>query len=212
MGPGRIRTFVAVELDPQVRLRLKEQVDRLRPRLEAAVGPVRWVGQGQYHITLRFLGELLPERLQAVARAVERACGDVLPFQLYLTGLGAFPHLGRPRVLWVGVDEASREQLSRLAHRLNEELDREGFEPAEVPFVPHLTLGRVSQAGSVRQAGVLEALGPSSFAGLGPSRVHEAVVMRSDLHPSGARYTALYRQPLGGTASGGRVHREGEQP
>ena len=94
--------------------------------------------------------------------------------------------MNRPRVLWTGLTEG-RDEAIALAKSVNQSLDHGGFGPADKPFKPHITLARVRE----RAEGV-EAFGrytppPPPGAAL----LDRIVVMKSDLHPTGARYTAL---------------------
>ena len=203
-----IRTFVAVELEPVVRRRLREQVEKLRPHVEAALGRVRWVAEEQYHVTLRFLGELPAERVAAVRSTVQRVCAETVPFEVSPCCVGRFPPQGLPRVLWVGFDAEGGRRLGDLARRLETALQEAGFPPAREGFVPHLTIARVKQipphASPGRGLGARwAAVDPGLLGPVGSSRILEAVVMRSDLNRQGARYTPLYRLPLQGTGPEG---------
>jgi 2'-5' RNA ligase len=110
-----------------------------------------------------------------------------------LGAIGAFPSLEKPRVLWVGVSAGEGELLA-LGRRVNAAIDAAGFERADKPFRPHLTLGRVREGARGFEA--LRGYAPPTPPD--PVRLDRIVVMKSDLHPSGARYTALreVRLPL----------------
>ena len=107
----RLRTFIAIELSSELLNRLQEVQRDLQKRVPPQV--VRWVRPQGIHLTLKFLGEVPAERIQAITQAVERACTGVAPFTITAGGLGCFPNLRRPRVVWVGVDEPTGN-LSRL--------------------------------------------------------------------------------------------------
>jgi len=202
-GPGdAVRTFVAVPLEQELCRRLGQVVAGLQARLEGWLGPVRWVAPEQYHITLRFLGELSQRQVQEVAAALQRACGEEGPFWMSLTGLGVFPERGPVRVLWAGVDPQSGWRLSRLAGRLEQELQQAGFPPADAPFVPHLTRGRVKAPRARLAGGLAQYLAEVQLGQLGRCPVQAAVVMGSELRPSGPRYWELHRCPLGAGDSG----------
>ena len=100
--------------------------------------------------------------------------------------MGAFPSLRKPRVLWTGLAEGVAEATA-LAKDVNRSLERSGFGPADKPFQPHITLARVRE----------HAQGVEAFERYAAPALPEAaafdriVVMKSDLHPAGARYTAL---------------------
>jgi RNA 2',3'-cyclic 3'-phosphodiesterase len=102
---------------------------------------VRWTAVPSIHLTLKFLGETDPSILPELSQAL-RALPPSAPFTLRLEGMGAFPDLQRPRVIWCGI-EGDRPALSRLQEGVETECVRAGFERENRPFQPHLTLGRV---------------------------------------------------------------------
>jgi 2'-5' RNA ligase len=146
--PG-LRLFVAVPLPAETVRAVSALVEGVRATDGAAiVGPirrgsndVRWVRLDGLHVTLRFLGPTLEDRVDAVADAVRAAAAASAPFDVRLAGAGAFPTPERPRALWLGVDEGAAE-LRGLAARLDAELARAGWPPDERPFRAHLTLAR----------------------------------------------------------------------
>ena len=159
---------------------------------------VRWVRADGLHVTLKFLGWVAAERLAAVRVALAGALRDRLALQLQVRGLGAFPSLRRPRVLWVGL---YGDGLVELTARVDEATARIGFEPEKRPFTPHVTLGRVSSLrGWDRMEDALKARIDDDF---GASSVAAVTVYRSTLRPDGAMYTALWTIPLGRNKEGG---------
>jgi 2'-5' RNA ligase len=197
-GPGagreRIRCFVAVDLASEV----VATVAAVTAELRRAGGDVRWVGEENLHVTLKFLGELSPDRLGAVRAAVGAAARATAPFAVAAAGLGAFPTPERARVAWVGLEGPA---LGRLAGRVDEALAGAGFPREERAFVPHVTIGRVrSPRGWSR---VLAAMRPHWGAAFGVSRITEVLLYRSDLGPAGARYVPLERLALGTGGAGG---------
>lgn len=146
--PGR-RLFVAVPLSSDVRDDVVHLVERVRATVGMQPGPgpggpvreVRWVRMDGLHLTLRFLGPTLDERVPALSDAIRAAADGVAPFRVRLAGGGAFPGPGRPRVLWLGVTEGV-ERLGGLAHSLEERLVAAGWPRDERPFRAHLTLAR----------------------------------------------------------------------
>jgi RNA 2',3'-cyclic 3'-phosphodiesterase len=106
------------------------------------VGP--GAGRAADHLTLRFLGEVAPERNAAIAERLREVARASRPFVLRLEGVGAFPGPARPRVVWVGVTDG-KEELAELARRVRVSLEPQ-LGPDPEPFVPHLTLFRVRSA------------------------------------------------------------------
>ncbi len=190
---SRVRTFVAVELAP----RLKKQVERLITRLSSQGAGVKWVETENLHITLKFLGEIDNPEVPQVCRAVAQAVAPYDPFELELEGVGAFPRLQRPRVLWVGVGRG-REQLQQLQRDIEDRLYKLGYPREARPYEPHLTIGRVKRAGPEMDRLAQELERHKQFAP-GAMWVEEAVVFASQLGRGGPTYTPLGHLALGKT-------------
>ena len=149
------------------------------------------------HLTLRFLGEVAPERLDAIASAVTEAVRGTPPYDLVLQGVGAFPSPDRPRVVWVGAAAGAPETVG-IAERLSAALEKIGLPPERERFVPHVTLFRVRSAALHRRARALlsgEEPAPAARA----VTVREVVLKESTLTPRGAVHRTLRAFPLGGS-------------
>ena len=190
-----MRLFVALDIDSEVRRRITEFRNQMRP----LAPDVRWVDPETFHITLQFLGET--NRLDEIQRALQSV--RAAPIELSFRNAGFFPSPKSPRVFWVGIE--ADQNLQELATLIGHALRPLGFEPDAAPFKPHLTLAR---AGSGRPHAVpgersapalqelrtrLESLGPLEF---GTMTAHEFYLYESKLSPAGARYTKLSRYPL----------------
>ena len=178
-----MRAFIAIEIPPTVRAALSHC------RAELARLPVTasWTRPEAIHLTLKFLGEIPETSTAVVAQKLEQAASDSRAFHLQLAGLGAFPNLRRPRVLWAGLaGEVAPAQQLQL--RLERELEAAGFPREEKPWKPHLTLARLKSVENPRAftAGVEAYRLPEL-----PFEVDRVLLFRSELHPSGARYTEL---------------------
>ena len=185
-----IRTFIAVFPPKEISQRLGEAIAKFRGSAPEA----KWVAPENFHFTLRFLGDLPEERLDLLARCVAESVRGEAPFDLTLTGLGAFPSAGRPRVLWVGTD-AGGERLSRLAEIVESGLRSEKFGKADKPFSPHLTIARWRRPERNERVGKLIETSPLEA---GPFRVEAVNVMESVLRPQGPAYKSRAACPLQG--------------
>ena len=149
------------------------------------------------HLTLRFLGEVTPERIDAISEAIEGAIRGLGPYDLILEGVGAFPSPARPRVVWVGATRGSAETME-IARRISSAFERIGFPADREGFVPHVTLFRVRSEGQRRRALAL-------LSGQEPPppprtvRVREVVLKESTLTPGGAFHRTVRTYPLAGT-------------
>ena len=182
-----MRAFVALEMSAAVRKALAELISALR-RHKA---PVKWVEPGNIHLTLKFLGTVPDDSAATLAGIIRRCVEGVRPFELEAMGVGAFPSLRRPRVLFVEArDDAGAQAGGReLARRLNREMTRAGVPREDRPFRYHITLGRARRPGPMDDvAGKLEKMRDHRF---GAMRVDRVVLMQSRLTPEGPVYTPL---------------------
>jgi|ERR1044071_851427 2'-5' RNA ligase len=190
-----LRLFCAIELPTEVRARAADHIARLRlivPEVRAS-----WERTEKLHITLKFLGEIPADRVEALSGAASSATLSTHPFTLALSGAGAFPPRGNPRILWLGIDDSSGA-LAHLQRRLEEEGASAGFAREERPFHPHLTLARIrAPQGARRLAQIHQETGFEAI----DFAVTSLVVMRSELGTGGARYTEISRHELGGAES-----------
>jgi 2'-5' RNA ligase len=156
---------------------------------------VAWVAEANLHVTLKFLGPTDDARVPAVAAALGEAARGAAAHELRVRDLGAFPSPGRPRVVWAGLEAAA--PLAALAAAVDDALAALGIPRESRPFAAHVTLGRVREPR--RQPALAAALArPVDF---GPLPVRRVSLMRSDLHPRGARYTELTSIALSGGTS-----------
>jgi 2'-5' RNA ligase len=143
---------------------------------------LRWVSPDNLHLTLRFLGNVEPARLEALAASLRGVA--FAPFQVSLAGEGTFGRGTAVRVVWLGVAEG-RGELATLAGQVETRCVEVGLEPEERPFNPHLTLGRARE----RRGGRLpERPAPPALA---PWTVGAFHLYRSRLGPGGAVYSVL---------------------
>ena len=193
------RAFIAILLSSEAREAVTDEVERLRPLSRA----VAWVPRDNLHLTLRFLGEQSEARLADALAALESAAAGGEPFTLGLHGLGAFPGLERPRILWVGVAEGSLAARA-LQARVESGLTARGFLPEARPWHPHLTVGRVFDERRWRgetPAALRQAVAQAGSRPVARLEITAISLMKSDLARSGARYTALASRPLSARVS-----------
>jgi len=185
---------MAVEMTEPVRTALGGQIQSLR----RVAGPVKWVEPKNIHLTVKFLGSVPDENVSEIAARAKGICARFPPFELDLKGAGAFPNLGRPRVVFV--DGADRPPvLAELAAALDQAMSEFGIERERRGFRNHVTLGRVRNPRPAPElAEQLRKLRDVSF---GAVPVKEVVLMKSDLTPRGPVYTPVDRFPLGGGAN-----------
>jgi len=189
-----VRSFIAIELPEEAKIGL----GKLRNELERTEYTfVKWVNPEGIHLTLKFLGNIPFKQVAEISEAMEGATQGISPFYLEISGLGAFPNLKQPRVLWVGIS-GELDKLLGLQRNIDSALSPLGFTKEERPFVPHLTLARIRERASPGERRTFgELVVSTSF----EDKYHFAAdainLMRSQLAPAGAIYTRLSLVGLG---------------
>lgn len=190
-----IRTFIAIELPKSLKTGLVELQTRLQKK--APPRAVRWVRPESIHLTIKFLGPTPETQVDDIIEDLESTCAFLSPFTYTVGGLGCFPNLRRPRVIWVGVQEPT-ETLSNLQRAIEDACAGLGFERERRAFHPHLTLGRLHNRASRGEQGAignfvqgLDQGALTEVASLGTMAAKGISLIRSDLRPTGAVYTTL---------------------
>lgn len=183
-----MRAFFCLPIDEDVRRSIRRAADRLRSETRMAAS---WVEPENYHVTLRFLGEIEPILTLDLQTVAERVAASAAPFTLDFPAIGAFPTLDRARVLWAGGETPSAFQ--NLATSLDEGLATLGFEPERKAAVSHVTIARLKGAPDPRLPELARRIGEVFPRSVRPSSV---VLMQSELRPQGARYSPLFTVPL----------------
>jgi 2'-5' RNA ligase len=188
-----LRLFVAILIPEVVRSEMHRLQQELRPL--AATRDVRWTNPEQLHLTLKFLGNVPANSLDAVKQSLAEASNQAAPFHLRAKGIGFFPNERRPRVIWVGFDDGN--ELSKLQSHVEKSLVPFAEEPREEKFLPHATLGRFQKYRRHKT----EMLLPRAlqFGGItfGEWQVATVELFRSELSSSGACHSLLASFTLG---------------
>lgn len=185
------RTFVAITIPDDLKAKAFEFEAGLRDQLgDADSQAVKWVEEGNLHVTLKFLGEVADEKVGDVCGKIEEAVGTVQPFELEIAGVGAFPSKARPSVIWIGTLSGS-EELKETSRLVEDSLEQIGFKREQKGFHGHITIGRVRRGVHGRQ--IAAGLAAADLGTLGSFCVDSVSVMKSDLRPSGPVYSVLKR-------------------
>jgi 2'-5' RNA ligase len=190
-----IRAFVAIELPVEIKALLGTVQSELRDIFDEAAGAVKWVRPEGIHLTLQFLGNVSAAAVPRITESLVTSCAGRQRFSVDLGGLGVFPGLKRPRVIWVGLEtsDPALPQLLALQEAVSAGLARLGFAP-EKSFTAHFTLGRVRDGADARHIkAISDALSsPEDVPRFEATFDVGAVsLMRSELGPGGAEYTRL---------------------
>jgi len=170
-----LRLFVGLDLPWEIR-------QRLAMMSGTGVPGARWVPIANYHLTLRFIGEVPAFRAEEVDEAL--AALRARRFAIELAGVGIFAKGGRETTLWVGV--AKNPQLDHLAAKVETALQRAGLEPERRRFAPHVTLARLDNAPPDKLAGFVQA---HNLFRAGPIEVDHFTLFSSLLGKEAAVYT-----------------------
>ena len=186
-----IRAFIAMNPGNE----LIATLDALQRRLDTIFPPraVRWVHPQHIHLTLKFLGNVSTQRLDALRDALTRACAGTEPFELHAADVGCFPSHARPRVIWVGLngEPATLRALRELQKRIDAATQEFSAHTESREWQPHLTIGRVGNARGRELRKIAGALKVEKFVMLGQWPVRSVELMQSTLSPRGAIYSCL---------------------
>jgi RNA 2',3'-cyclic 3'-phosphodiesterase len=188
-----VRVFIALPLSSGPAAELVPFYDQLRRRFPSDL--VRWTPPAQWHLTLRFLGDVAPENLSSLELALRQACSTQVSFQMQWTRIGGFPTLDQPQVIWLGL-AGELEQLAVLQEKVSRETAPWGGPLETREFHPHLTLGRVRLRNSADRRAIGKRLRSLSFHCDCHWDANQVILMRSDLTPNGAVHVPLAVVPL----------------
>ena len=190
---GPVRLFIALLLPEKV----KDEIEKAQMELRSALpeNSVRWARREQFHLTLKFLGNVEVQRIEPMTHALRCACENFLPLKLRAERIGFFPDARRPRVVWAGLHD-EQEQLPLLQRSIEMVVLDFTEEESEEKFSGHVTLGRVKKI-QRREAEILARLAAGMVERFfGEWTADTVELIRSELSSSGARYTILGAIPL----------------
>lgn len=191
-----IRSFVAIELPPEIRAWCQASMERARRKLGPAAPAVRWVHPEGIHLTLKFLGAVPATLVPVLIERLQAELAGQPTLDLAVGKLGVFPGIKAPRVIWLAT-LGNLAALSECQRRVESATVPLGFPGEKRPFQPHLTLGRVRETATPEERatiGGLPAGWPSETNP--PFLVTSASLMQSRLGPGGARYSRLAEIPF----------------
>lgn len=178
-----IRTFIALGFDVST----LEYIDKIVPALKNSGASASWTRKGNFHLTLKFLGDTEEGIAQKISGELEGVVFQKIPYKL--SRFGSFPNLRKPRVLWVGLESP---MCIEVAQKIDSVCNKFGFPLEERPFVPHLTLGRIKEPFDFVKT--VEELPPPPQ---GELFFKNVVFFKSILSNSGPTYEPLWSKELG---------------
>jgi RNA 2',3'-cyclic 3'-phosphodiesterase len=187
-----IRSFLAFELPEDIK-KVIATVSRMGRELPL---DLRWIKQGNIHLTVVFMGNVPEENIQSIGESVKKVCAGTEPFDVSPGGLGFFGSRRHPRVLWMGLN-GDVHRMGRFRDAIQKRLKHYGIKMEKRAFKPHLTLGRFKKG--ARPWPHLDHI-ISEYADLKGTvcSLRDLVLFKSDLASGGAVYTKLNAWSLGG--------------
>ena len=190
VGGVKVRSFIALELSGEA----LAEFGRITDILKNSCLSVKWVKASSQHLTLKFLGNVKTEKIEAIADKLKKIALETLSFEIQLGNIGVFPGWGDPRVIWVGMKKGL-PKAKLLKDAVDEAILEEGFEKDAREFRPHFTIGRVKKE-IVKSELKLEIqkikVKPISI------RISKIILFKSTLHSTGSRYEPLVIESLAG--------------
>lgn len=137
----RVRAFIALDISSDI----KEKLSNLQKSLKDTDIKIRWVAPENIHITLKFLGNVEGNKISKIKNVLREVVEENEAFIIKFTGIGAFPHLHNPRVIWVGIEEGEAG-LKKINQKIEEGLKKIKIKREGKEFQPHLTIGRMKSS------------------------------------------------------------------
>jgi len=181
---SKIRAFIAVEIDPPNRQKLIELISHLKK----SNADLRWINEKQMHLTLKFLGNIEEDEARQISGSLKSIACNFNGFNIRFSKIGAFPDMHRPRVIWMGIDKGA-ESLKALNEKIEEALQKLGFEKEKREYKAHLTLGRVKSLKNIPE--LVKLIDEREFEFQDEIKIDKLILFKSVLSAKGAVYTAL---------------------
>ena len=190
-----IRAFIAIDLPPDLHECLDQVSNQLKEQLHEL--PIRWVPPKNIHLTLKFLGEVSLKNLEMLRNMITQIVSGYHEFDISVGGIGAYPKIHRPRVIWIGLE--GPPELIAMQYAIEMETTRLGYAREERSFSPHLTMGRVSRNANLHEIRrISDILTDYKVGFLGLAKINEVHLFKSELKLGGAVYSRIFTATLAG--------------
>lgn len=187
-----MRLFIAVPISEDV----LGKIQKAQRELQSGFGnSIRWTNPQSMHLTVKFLGETPANKIAEISSTMEEICDQISRFSMVCCGIGVFPNIKQPTVVWLGLE--SPPELFMLQKELETSLSHQGFAAEKRAFSPHLTLGRVHTPLSMPEGEFLkQKIDEHSHQKITAFTVDNLELIKSDLKPTGPVYTTQRKFPL----------------
>lgn len=187
-----MRCFLAFKLNLETAENIAIAQKGLKTRCLSAGMTVRWVPPPNIHMTVQFLGEITDPMASAIRDMLEPVVSNFDTFDLTALGMGAFPDVTQPKVVWAGLGEGA-DKLTAFHTAVRNRLETAGFNFEKKPFAAHITVGRVNTSPPGALATCFENDASRTF---GTSQIRQLHCFKSELSPTGAEYSTLWVIPF----------------
>jgi 2'-5' RNA ligase len=181
---GSIRTFIAFKLPENILSGLQ----KTQESIQKSGLRLKWVRPKNIHLTLKFLGNVDGINIDRIHTAMKNSAKQQPPMSLAAKGIGVFPNIKRPRVLWAGIS-GDTDVLIDFQKALDKELEMTGFPREKRPYKGHLTLARIKDRVNPKQ--LVDVMSNFGHFSSEPFSAEKAILFKSELKPTGAIYTEL---------------------
>ena len=180
-----MRLFLAVDIEEDV----KSGITRTIEKLKGKNGAVKWVKPENIHVTLYFFGEVAEKEYLSLQQLLTKALTAIHPFSVSVKGVSGFPSLSRPRVLWVGINNPTKE-LETIYLLVDKHLQEStiGINRDTKPYTPHVTIARIKGPFDRDIFQTLSSYGEHEF---GSFQVNNVILYRSILRREGPLYEPM---------------------
>ncbi len=182
-----MRSFIAINLPDQI----KNSLTTIQDDLRKSGADVSWVARNNIHLTLRFLGDINDTQSKAITQILNEIAAQTRVFTMDLSGIGAFPSVISPRVIWIGI-AADNQEIKKIAQLLEPRIQTVGIAAEKKEFNAHITLGRVrSDLNRVHLTNAIKELQACPEAAKQAVAITTITLIQSTLTPRGPIYETL---------------------
>lgn len=183
--PTTKRLFLAFRPEGTI---LEKNITELLRELNLYPSLLKPVSPQNFHLTIKFIGNVSPLLFNEIVNAFNNFKSAVSPIDYSVKGIGAFPSMESPQIIWSGLS-ADKIKLQQLLSEVESMLIPLGFEPEKRSFKPHITLARVKKL--PLPADLIKLIQSNNNLILGEGSMDRLLLFNSELLPDGPRYTKI---------------------
>ncbi|MBS3793561.1 MAG: RNA 2',3'-cyclic phosphodiesterase [Candidatus Thorarchaeota archaeon] len=179
-----VRAFLSIDIEDKD---LLSRINRVQSKLDQDAAKMKLISQENVHFTLKFFGDTEPVRLDEIEESLKDL--SFQPFRIRLEGVGVFPALRRPRIIWIGVSN-NAERFKKLKKKIDDRIRKLGYKPERREYTPHATIARVRHVKNKRN--IVSCIDSLSEVTIGEMIIDSVRMKKSTLTSSGPIYDTLW--------------------